>query len=907
MKRGTTTRSRPQKRRVFDCFEISTAAYQAYIEKDYRKSANLLLAWEDDFEKLGSRDEGAAYAFWLIGIALYMCDEFARCEPYLAKSARMYDVLDQKETMNCLWWRANSLQTRKQFKKAARVFMSVAEWAVDHGAGRDDVDIVDWYSRAYSQIGYCLWNAKDFDGALVAFDKCLRSDAPLVAVSGLVEKMMHLLTQSKNARHRAAFRKLIARANKIVDKGLKQLPVPETAVQPVVERRFGYAIGDPYRWLEDVHATRVHEWIALQNQYSNAYLEAIPGRSEMLKCIHKMFSAKPLKITYKIGPYYFTSDKPATKLYRSEKQGQFPELVLDSRDWPKDSRLSYMVISRNGKYVAYFVTAKGSDWQSIYVKNISTGKRVAGIIKDVRARTLTWDRDSKGFYYAAFRRGDDHCQIRYHKLHSSQAEDKLIYTIDEPDVYAAISIVGGSKYLMVTTYATKKTRHSIFLINIQSKHHKRLMVLDEQPYAFYFIGQNGDRVFFITDKNAPMFRIVYMSIRDVEQSARKKQRLKFHESLAEQSCSLKRAFKWGEFLVCIYATESGEIIRRWNTSQNKELKPIHLPTGTSITEFYYMDFPVIRMLIEGYTVPTTTYELNFQTGKLTTKSAYKMALDTGQFVTKKLYARSRDGSKVTFFVRHKKGLKLNGKNPTLLTGYGGFDRDIDPSCDNYDLLWMDLGGICVETILRGDAGFGAVWRKAGTRENKQRTFDDFIAVAQALIRKKYTEPTHLGISGFSNGGLLTGAVLTQRPDLFGAVEVGCGLLDMLRFHKFGTEKHYELEYGTATSKKFFEILHAYSPLQKVKKRAYPAVLINTGSHDDRVSPAHSYKFAATLQRYQTSDAPVLLNVEMNAGHEFSAQSNLGLNRLSFFGYELGLLPKAFLKRSISANSPGEKL
>jgi prolyl oligopeptidase len=392
-----------------------------------------------------------------------------------------------------------------------------------------------------------------------------------------------------------------------------------------------------------------------------------------------------------------------------------------------------------------------------------------------------------------------------------------------------------------------------------------------------------------------MFRIVSLSIREVEQCAKKKQRPKFHESLPEQSHSLKRSFKWGQFLVCVYATNGGEKIRRWNTAHNLELKSIDLPVGTSVTEIYYMDYPVIRMLIEGYTVPPTTCELNFETGHLTTKSAYKMMIDTNQFITEKLYARSRDGSKIPFYVRYKKGLKLNGKNPTLMTGYGGFDRDIDPSCDNYDLLWMDLGGICVETVLRGDAGLGAEWRKAGTRENKQHTFDDFIAVAQTLIRKKYTQPTHLGISGFSNGGLLTGAAMTQRPDLFGAVEIGCGLLDMLRFHKFGTEKHFELEYGTATNRKFFEVLRAYSPLHKLKKRAYPAVLISTGSHDDRVSPAHSYKFAATLQRCQTSDAPILLNVEMNAGHGFGAHSNLGLNRLTFFGYQLGLLPKALLR------------
>ncbi len=379
-------------------------------------------------------------------------------------------------------------------------------------------------------------------------------------------------------------------------------------------------------------------------------------------------------------------------------------------------------------------------------------------------------------------------------------------------------------------------------------------------------------------------------------------RTKFREVLPETSDSLKRAFNWGDFLVCLYTTKSGEVIERWNTKTKKRLEPIRVPNGTSITSTNYMDFPIIRCVVEGYTSPTMIYELNFQTGKFVAKTPSKFMIDVTQFVSEKLYARSSDGSKVPFYVRYKKGLKLDGNNPTILTGYGGFFRDIAPSFDYYDLLWMELGGVCVEPVLRGDNGLGADWRKAGMREHKQHTFDDFIAVAQTLIRKKYTQPSRLGIYGYSNGGLLAGAVLTQRPDLFGAVEIGCGLLDMLRFHKYGTEKHYVSEYGSSASKKYFEIIYGYSPLHNVEKRAYPPVLINTGSHDDRVCPAHSYKFAATLQENQTGDSPILLNIEMDAGHSFSSKSNMGVNRLSFFGYALGLIPRQFLKPSTKVAS-----
>lgn len=895
MRRATKSGSNKKTaKRVFDCYELNKAAHQAYLKKEYQAAADLLLDWKKEFAALGTKDENAAYAFWMIGISLYMCKRFAQSERYLLRSAVIYKNIDNTAYSSSMWWYATSLQERKLFKKAARGFETACEWAIEKKLEPSGLP-----SRSYAQIGFCLWRAKNYDGALTAFRNCIgwSKNESVVLVANLMQKLLQIYSElPKSNTRRAGLRKLIDRATNIAEAKLRELSAPETQTESVHERKFGHVIADPFRWLEDTQSEQVGKWIAAQKQFSEVYLDSIPGRSELLKRIHKMFSVKPVKVTYKIGSYYFTADKPLTKLYRSDKAGKIGELVLSSSDLPKNCTLSHITVSRNGKYVAYWVTSKGSDWQSIYVKNVSTGTRVTGVLKQLRAKSLIWDKTNGGFYYAAFPRGSDHCEIRYHRLRSKQADDKLLCRIDEPDVYASISMV-SDKYLMVTTYGTRRQRHSIFLINVKSSRHKTFTVLDEQPNSYYFIGQNNDRIFFITDKNAPMFRIVSLSIGEVESMAKLNGRAKFRETIAEQSSSLKRAFNWGEFLVCIYATKSGEVIRRWNTLAKSELEPISLPTGTSARNIYYMEYPVIRLLVEGYTVPSTIYELNFKTGKMTAKSPYKTMIDTKQFVTEKLYARSRDGSRIPFYVRYRKGMKMDGNNPTLMTGYGGFDRDIDPACDNYDLVWMDLGGVCVETVLRGDAGLGADWRNGGRRENKQRTFDDFIAVAKKLIREKYTKPEKLGVSGFSNGGLLMGAALTQRPDLFGAVEVGCGLLDMLRFHKFGTEKHWELEYGIASTKKFFEILHAYSPLHNVRKRKYPAVLITTGSHDDRVSPAHSYKFAATLQANQTGDAPVLLSVEMDAGHGFKPQSNLGLNRLSFFGYQLGVIPDALLVQS----------
>ncbi|MBS1955122.1 MAG: S9 family peptidase [Cyanobacteria bacterium SZAS-4] len=893
MKQATGSKRKSTKKPEFNCFQVSTAAHQLYKNKEYKAAAKLFLSHKKDLEKLGNKEEGAAYAYWLLGISLYMCEKYAQCELYLLKAARIYKHLKKADYMNCMWWRGFSQQQRKQYRQAATSFNSACQWSLEN-----DSKNTDWPNRALSQIGFCLWQVKDFDAALEAFEKSLgmSSKASLTNVSSLLDKLLQLYqNDSNNARYAERLRKLAEQASKAVSRKISHPAKLKTEMRPVQDRRFGHVISDPYRWLEDIDSTEVQKWMELQSANASMYLESIPGRSEMLVRIHKLFAIEPPKTMYKSGPFYFTTNKSLSRLYRSDNPGKFPKLVLSVDELPENCTIHHTKISRNGQLVAYWVMTKGSDWQSIYVKNMSTGKRVAGVLKNLRAADMIWGKDDRGFYYSAFSRDSSYSQIKYHKLGTAQSRDKVIYTLDQPDVYASISMTADGKYLMVHTYGTKRDRHSMFLLNIKSARHHRTDVLEEQSSGFYFIGQREGVMYYMTDKNAPMFRIVSVSIKEIEEKRNTNRRAIFREVLPEKQGSLRRSFVWGDFLVCLYTTKNGEVIERWNIKTKKHLEPIQVPIGTSITNTTYMDFPIVRCVVEGYTSPTMVYELDFKAGKFVAKVNSKSDIDISQFVSEKLYARSSDGSKVPFFVRYKKGLKLDGNNPTILTGYGGFFRDVSPSFDYYDLLWMDLGGICVEPILRGDNGLGADWRKAGMRENKQRTFDDFIAVAQTLIRKKYTKPSRLGIYGYSNGGLLAGAVLTQRPELFGAVEIGCGLLDMLRFHKFGTEKHYVSEYGSATSKKYFPILRDYSPLHNVEKREYPPVLLNTGSHDDRVCPAHSYKFAATLQQNQTGDAPILLNIEMNAGHGFSSKSNMGVNRLAFFGYALGLIPKQFLK------------
>ncbi|HEY9718270.1 MAG TPA: prolyl oligopeptidase family serine peptidase, partial [Trichormus sp.] len=346
-----------------------------------------------------------------------------------------------------------------------------------------------------------------------------------------------------------------------------------------------------------------------------------------------------------------------------------------------------------------------------------------------------------------------------------------------------------------------------------------------------------------------------------------------------------------------YATEDGETLECMKRDDRTLVARIKLPSNATVESCSFVAWPKMELKLQGPTTPNSIYEFDFKTGDLRLDVSQKPLIDVEEYTTEKLYARSKDGARVPFYVSYKKGLPLNGDNPTILTGYGGFNHSVAPRFCYYNLAWMEQGGVCVEAVLRGDGDLGRHWRDQGTRGQKQNTFNDFIAVAQELIRKRFTRPARLGITGSSNGGLLVAAAMTQRPDLFGAVAVHNGLLDMLRYHKFDFARQYIAEYGTADKANDCRALYAYSPLHRLKRRAYPPVLINAATNDDRVNPAHSYKFAAALQHLQTGDGSILLSVESNAGHHGKQKSMRLIRELAFFGTVLGLMPDCYLRRA----------
>jgi prolyl oligopeptidase len=876
----------------FDWDKHSRSAYDAYMARDYRLAARLLRKWFPHIERFGANDERLGYAYWLLGISLKMLEKYEEAPFYFLRAARIYTRLKKPLALDSLWWLASCYEDQNNFKKAARYYIQVAEFSLILGSLHSH-----WPCPALTQAGYCYWRGSQFEPALETFARALQMAAnehtPLIAVSQAATKLISLANSELNAS--SDIFKLATRASKLVEDKLSALSAPATEMRPQADKYFGHIINDPFRWLEDTQSEEAKKWIQAQTQHAEQYLHQIPGRAEVLSRINKMFEVEPLQISYKVGKYYFSQNRPMTQLRRSSRRGRFEKLVLDTSHLSPDSLLLSTSISKNGEYVAYWVAQKGSDWQSIHVRNMSTGKDIRGVLHNLRACRITWKSDNSGFYYTAFSKSSNHKRIMFHKLGTAQLRDIFIWEMDDPGVYAGISIVCDGKYLLVTTSGTKSHRYSVFLVALTSRRYERYQLMPEQKSYFYFIGQKKDQLFFITNKNAPMLRIVSVNAGKLQPRNKTAIRFRPRVEVAEKRGLLKRAFVWGDYLFCLYSTPKGQVIETIRVEDGVKLNRVELPTGTSVLDLRFMDFPSVRLLVEGYTIPSRIYNFNLRTASLDLIKPLQLMFNMDQFVTEKLYTSSHDGRRIPFYVRYKKGLKLNGSNPTILSGYGGFNKSIEPAFDYYDLLWMELGGVCAEAVLRGDSGLGEQWRKEGTRENKQNTFNDFIAVAKALVQMKFTQPSRLGIKGFSNGGLLAAAVLTQRPTLFGAVAIGSGLIDMLRYHHYGTEKHFAAEYGSAVNKKDFEILRAYSPLHRVQEQAYPPVLITTGSHDDRVNPAHSYKFAATLQHLQRSAAPILLYVIMDSGHSTNKPSMMGVDRMTFFGHALGLMPGCFLK------------
>lgn len=662
----------------------------------------------------------------------------------------------------------------------------------------------------------------------------------------------------------------------------KPLKYPDTKKVEQSDDYHGTKVADPYRWLEDDvrKSPEVAEWVAAENQVTHAYLDAIPEREAIKKRITELWNYEKISAPSKSGGRYFFSKNDGLQnqavLYTQDTLESEPRMLLDPNSWSKDGTvaLSGFAVSDDGKYAAYGVAEAGSDWNTWKLLDIATGKTLSDETKWVKFSGASWTADGKGFFYSRFpevKQGDTfqslnvNQKLYYHRIGSPQADDVLVYQRpDNPKWTIGGSVTEDGRYLVITIGdGTTSRRARIAYKDLSEPYGLPIDLIDNFEGKFSFVGNDGPVFYFRTETDAPRGRLIAID-------TRKPEKANWKTIVAESpKDTLEDVELVGNLFICVYLQDAKTVVKLYAPDgtfiEDVPLSGIGTASGfggkRSDTETFFT--------FTSFTTPPTVYRLDLVTRKVKLFRQSKAKIDPSQFEVKQVFVPSKDGTKVPVFITHKKGLELNGKNPTLLYGYGGFNISLTPGFSVSRIQWMEMGGVLAVANLRGGGEYGEAWHRAGTKLQKQNVFDDFIASAEWLIREKYTTPGKLAIQGGSNGGLLVGACMTQRPDLYGACLPAVGVMDMLRFQKFTAGRFWVDDYGSSDNADEFKAQVAYSPyhvLLKEGKRKYPATLVTTADTDDRVVPGHSFKFIAALQAMQSGNAPVLARIETKAGH-----------------------------------------
>jgi prolyl oligopeptidase len=654
------------------------------------------------------------------------------------------------------------------------------------------------------------------------------------------------------------------------------LTYPVTKKGTQTDNYHGTQIADPYRWLEDANSAETKEWVTAQNKVTQAYLGQIPQREAIRQRLTKLWNYERYSVPYKEGGRYFYSRNDGLQnqavLYTMADLSETPRVLLDPNKLAADGTvaLAGTAVSPNGSLLAYGTAASGSDWNEWKVRDIATGRDLADHLKWVKFSETAWTRDGKGFFYSRYDEPKEATKLAdvnyfqklyYHKIGTPQASDTLVYDRpDEKEWGFRAQTTDDGRYLLIT--ATKGTAHKyrVFYKDLTKPDAKVLPLIDNFDAAYEFIDNVGAVFYFNTDRKAPRQRIVAID-------TRKPLEANWKVIVPEQAETLVEARMLNGQIVTEYLADARSMVKVVDLT-GKPVRDISLPGIGSVsgfsgkrgdTETFYS--------FTGFTNPTTIYRLDMASGKSDIFRQPKVDFDPAQYETRQQFFTSRDGTKVPMFIVAKKGVKLDGTNPTYLYGYGGFNISMTPAFSPANLAWMEMGGVYASVNLRGGGEYGEAWHMAGTKLQKQNVFDDFIGAAEWLIANKVTSPQKLAIGGGSNGGLLVGAALTQRPELFGAAIPQVGVLDMLRFHKFTIGWAWTSDYGSSENPDEFKALVKYSPLHNLKPgTCYPATMITTADHDDRVVPAHSFKFAAAEQAAQGGSAPVIIRIDTKAGH-----------------------------------------
>jgi prolyl oligopeptidase len=655
----------------------------------------------------------------------------------------------------------------------------------------------------------------------------------------------------------------------------KTYDYPPARKSDQVDDYHGVKVPDPYRWLEDLDSDETRQWVEAENKLTFAFLNSIPERGAIRERLTKLWDFEKYGVPFKEGNRYFYTRNSGLQnqsvLYTVNALEGKPQEVLDPNVLSADGTVavSGMEVSPDGKLLAYSLSASGSDWQEWKVRDVTTSKDLSDDLKWVKFSGVSWTRDGKGFFYSrydepkadALKATNYFQKMYYHKLGTPQAEDVLVYERpDQKEWLLGGAVTEDGNYLIINVSEGTDVKSRIYYKDLKAKDAPVVKLLDDFDAAYNFIGNEGTRFWFQTDLQAPRGKVIEIDVA-------KPERAKWKVIVPESKETLQATTFVDHKFVLNYLKDAYTQVKIYDTS-GKFVNDIAFPTiGTADgfggkpgdKETFYA--------FTGFTTPTTIYRYDFTTGKSTIFRQPKVEFKPSDFETKQVFYTSKDGTRVPMFITHKKGLKLDGNNPTYLYGYGGFNISLTPAFSVGNLVWMEMGGVYAQPNLRGGGEYGEEWHQAGTKLKKQNVFDDFIAAAEWLIANKYTSTPKLAIGGGSNGGLLVGAALTQRPDLFGAAIPAVGVMDMLRFQKFTIGWAWVSDYGSSDNPEEFKAIYAYSPLHNIKPgTSYPPTMITTADHDDRVWPGHSFKFAATLQAAQAGDAPVLIRIETKAGH-----------------------------------------
>jgi prolyl oligopeptidase len=687
------------------------------------------------------------------------------------------------------------------------------------------------------------------------------------------------------------------------------LRYPDTKKEEVAEDYHGTRVADPYRWLEDQNGAPTAAWVKAQNAVTFPYLNALPERETVRKRLTELWNYPRYGAPFTEGGQYFYYHNSGLQnqsvLYVQKSLADSARVLIDPNTLSSDGTvaLATVAISPDGKLAGYGTATSGSDWNEFHLRDVATGKDRSDLIKWAKFSGLTWLKNNRGFLYSRYPEPKEEEKLKaalanqtlyYHEVGTPQAQDKLIYARpDQPAWFIAGDVTADGRYLILYVSEDTDPKNRLYYIDLKDPVHpdfsgEVIKLIDNYESGYTVIGNDGPVLYVTTNNHAPRQKVVAIDTRNPAPA-------NWKTIIPESDDVLESAIIAGNRFFATYLEDAQSRVRMFSLD-GKPLGEMPLPGIGSVgglngkrksNELFYT--------FTSFLYPTTVFRYDVASGRNDVFRRPQINFDPNAYETRQVFYNSKDGTRVPMFITHKKGLQLNGTNPTYLYGYGGFNISLTPFFSVPNLVWLEMGGVYAMPNLRGGGEYGEKWHEAGTKQNKQNVFDDFIAAAQYLIQERYTSPTKLAIGGGSNGGLLVGAAMTQRPELFAVAIPEVGVMDMLRYHKFTVGWAWASDYGSSDDPQAFNYLRAYSPLHNLKPGVcYPATMVTTADHDDRVVPGHSFKFAATLQSAQGCDKPALIRIETKAGHGAGTPISKIIEQVAdkwaFARYNMGIRP-----------------